>query len=58
VNPIESQVEVVRSHEDLAAVVRSLVREHADGRVNWKNRDLGAYLEALTAWVDDMDGYS
>ena len=54
---IERQVEAVRSREDLAAVVRSLVRQHADGQGNWENTDLGAYLEALAAWVEDMDGY-
>ena len=23
----------------------------------WENRDLPSYLEAIAAWVDDMDGY-
>jgi hypothetical protein len=23
----------------------------------WEHRDLGSFLEALAAWVEDMDGY-
>lgn len=30
------------------------LRQHPD---RWENGDLGSYLEAMAAWLEDMDGY-
>jgi hypothetical protein len=47
--------ENVSSREDLAAFIRVLAAEAPNS--GWENDDLGRYLEALSAWVDDMHGW-
>ncbi|MGW3011439.1 DUF7660 family protein [Streptomyces sp. NPDC001219] len=47
----------VDSREALASFVRSLHRDYADSAVSWGNTDLGDFLEALAAWVDDAPGW-
>ncbi|WP_455681889.1 DUF7660 family protein [Streptomyces tanashiensis] len=41
----------------MAAFVRFLNRSHADGSDSWDNTDLAGFLEALAAWIDDVDGW-
>jgi hypothetical protein len=45
------------SREDLADLVRGLADEFRRKPDDWQNRDLHSYLEAMAAWVEDMDGY-
>ncbi|WP_055690021.1 DUF7660 family protein [Streptomyces prasinus] len=47
----------VDSREDLAAFVRALRRSHIEEDRSWENADLGSFLEALAAWIDDADGW-
>ncbi|MEU7428649.1 hypothetical protein [Streptomyces sp. NPDC040750] len=47
----------VASREDLATFVRSLYRGYIDEGASWSNADLSGFLEALTAWIDDADGW-
>ncbi len=47
----------VRSRDDLVQFARALVADLRKNRDEWTNADLSAYLEALAAWVEDMDGY-
>jgi hypothetical protein len=57
VTELHSQVDAIQSRKDLADFVRTLqhdLRNHPD---SWENISLDDYLEALAAWVDDMDGY-
>jgi len=49
------KMDEVASREQLAAYVRELAHEAARGDL--ENATLGAFLEALSAWIDDMDGY-
>ncbi len=54
---LEQQVESISSRQDFSNFVRSLsvsIRESPD---TWENTDLERFLEALAAWVEDMDGY-
>ncbi len=47
----------VRSREELAEFVRGLavdLKRHPD---QWTNVSLGDFLESMSAWIDDMDGY-
>ncbi|MCF3145005.1 DUF7660 family protein [Streptomyces platensis] len=45
------------SREALASFVRSLRRDYAESAAAWDNADLGDFLEALAAWVDDAAGW-
>lgn len=47
----------VDSREDLASFVRSLRGSYVDDGNSWDNGDLGGFLEALAAWIDDADGW-
>ncbi len=47
----------VDSREALASFVRSLHRDHAENAAAWGNADLGDFLEALAAWIDDAAGW-
>jgi hypothetical protein len=47
----------VDSREALASFVHSLQRSYVDDGNSWENGDLGDFLEALAAWIDDADGW-
>lgn len=52
---IMSQIEQIKTRDDLAKFVQELSGSVKDSA--WTNRDLPSYLEAMAAWVADMDGY-
>jgi len=47
----------VRSREDLTRFVRILAEDREEGPEEWQNADLGPFLKAMSAWIDDMEGY-
>ncbi|MFF3540395.1 hypothetical protein [Streptomyces platensis] len=47
----------VESREALASFIRSLHRDHARNAASWENADLGDFLEAMAAWIDDAAGW-
>ena len=47
----------VRSREDFVRFARQLAQSVPSLDPQTSNRDLGDYLEALSGWVNDMDGY-
>jgi hypothetical protein len=47
----------IQSREDFIAFVRSLSKDFRDHPQSWENDNLERFLEALGAWVEDMDGY-
>ena len=47
----------IRSREDFVDFVRALRIDLAEDPQSWVNRSLESFLEALGAWVEDMDGY-
>lgn len=55
--PMTSPPDRVDSKEALASFVRDLRRDYADNDDSWGNADLGDFLEALAAWIDDADGW-
>ena len=57
--PIEltDMVEQIRDHADLAAFSHALLKDLKEKPEEWENRDLASFLEALGAWVEDMNGY-
>lgn len=46
----------VRTRKDLAEFVRRLADHLKQHPEEWENIELGNFLEAMSAWVDDMDG--
>ncbi|WP_426527424.1 DUF7660 family protein [Bradyrhizobium sp. McL0615] len=49
--------DAIRSREDFVAFVQALSRDLHTNRETWENDTLERFLEALCAWVEDMDGY-
>jgi len=47
----------VQSREALAEFIRMLSELYKTERSQFVNRELGSYLEAMSGWVEDMDGY-
>ena len=54
---LNERVEMVRSRDDFSAFVQVLRRNLKERPDEWENGDLPSFLEALAAWIDDMDGY-
>ncbi len=51
------QAREVQSRQDLARFVRRLAQDFKERPEAWENADLGSFLEAMSAWIEDMDGY-
>jgi hypothetical protein len=47
----------VCSREDFVVFVKALSKDLRDNPATWENGTLERFLEALAAWIEDMDGY-
>ena len=54
---IQDQVDGIKSREDLSKFVDEMRFSLSKGGKGWENTDLASYLEAMAAWISDMDGY-
>ena len=52
-----SLTDKIKTREDFVSFVYELSKDSRENTEKWPNRDLGTYLDALAAWVEDMDGY-
>ena len=53
----EALVDGVKTREDLAKFVDLLSRDLRAHTETWENNDLYNFLQALSGWIFDMDGY-
>lgn len=53
---VYDKVRSVNSREDLIAFVRALRDDFKDNPQEWENDTLAFYLDAMAAWIEDMDG--
>ena len=49
--------ENIETRNDLVNFVEALANEASSTLKNWENVDLPSFLEAMAAWIEDMDGY-
>jgi hypothetical protein len=54
---LANAVETIKSRDDFVAFASALAQDRQAHLAEWENGDLPNYLEALAAWVEDMDGY-
>ena len=54
---LDEIAEKVGAREELATFIPRLQNELVLNPHRWENCSLPAYLDALAAWVEDMDGY-
>ena len=52
-----SRIDSIASREDLADFVQALRDDLLSDPKSWENATLERFLEALAAWVRDMDGF-
>jgi hypothetical protein len=54
---LDELVQRLQSRGDFVAFLRALGTDLQRNPESWANRDLPAFLEAMSAWVEDMEGY-
>jgi hypothetical protein len=55
--PLEELVEKIQTPKDLSQFIQALHAAFKEKPGEWENAELGPYLEAIGAWVHDMEGY-
>lgn len=50
-------VDSIESRDDLVAFLKALQDDLAANPGDWENATLGCFLESLSAWLGDMEGY-
>lgn len=50
-------MEEIKTKRDFISFVYELSKTYDEDPASWENNDIGTYLKALAAWVDDMEGY-
>jgi len=53
----DEQIDHMKTREDFVTFVEALRKDLVQNPEAWHNIDLSSFLEALAAWVADMDGY-
>ena len=51
------RVENIKNREDLIKFIHHLRKDLQSNSAEWENITLEDYLEAMEAWINDMDGY-
>jgi hypothetical protein len=51
------QVKKIQTRDDFVTFVQCLARDIRERPEQWENTSLESYLEAIAAWVQDMNGY-
>jgi len=52
-----SEVRKIETREDFIVFLESLKEDYLLNLQSWENRDIPAFLEAMAAWIADMDGF-
>ena len=51
------KIRPIKTRGDFVFFVYQLSKDYRENSESWQNQDIGTFLEALAAWVEDMDGY-
>lgn len=54
---LAEHINSIRSREDFVGFAKALGKDLHDNPESWENATLERFLEAVGAWVEDMDGY-
>lgn len=52
-----SDVEKIQTKQDFISFLRALKKDYLENFSSWENSDIGAFLEAMASWIEDMDGF-
>lgn len=50
-------IENVKSKQDFISFINRLCNDNQINNDEWENKDILSYLEGVSSWVEDMDGY-
>jgi len=54
---LEKEITKVDSKESLIRFIDELRHNFIENKEEWENTDIVSFLEAISAWIDDMEGY-
>lgn len=54
---VNELIDDIKSKEDFISFVNSLLKDNQVNNGEWENKDISSYLEAISSWVEDMEGY-
>jgi hypothetical protein len=54
---LQERAEKIHTRDDLVLFIQHLVEDLRTCPQGWENTSLEAYLTAMAAWLQDMDGY-
>jgi hypothetical protein len=54
---LQELAEKIQTRDDLVLFIHHLVQDLRTRPERWENTSLDAYLSAIAAWVQDMEGY-
>lgn len=54
---LDNEVKNVKTKEDFINFVGRLAIDYQKNEIEWENRGVKSYLEAIKSWIEDMEGY-
>ena len=54
---VNELIEDIKNKEDFISFINKLSNDNQINNDEWENKDILSYLEGVTSWVEDMDGY-
>jgi hypothetical protein len=56
-NELLNAAKTVNDQRSFAIFLSTMADDFKSNPTLWENRDLGAFLEAMASWVEEMDGF-
>ena len=47
----------IKNKEDFVFFINNLQEDNQVRNNEWENKDISSYLESISSWVEDMEGY-
>ncbi|CCB90253.1 DUF7660 family protein [Simkania negevensis] len=47
----------IRTKQDFISFLKDLRKDYIENCSTWENKDIESFLEAMAAWLEDMDGF-
>jgi hypothetical protein len=52
-----SEISKIQTKTDFINFLLNLKKDCTENLLCWENKDIGSFLGAMTAWIEDMDGF-
>ncbi len=54
---LQDKIISVKSQQQLSSFIEELAKNYNDAPNLWENKDIPTFLNAMAAWVEDMDAF-